>query len=414
MSFWNIQAALLVFTAGFALFNEKWLRLPATIGIMLLATLTSLSLVALQQLGVDMATPVEQLVSQIHFDDTVLKGLIGFLMFSGGLSIDLQRLRNNALIIAILAVIGTVISTALVAASVYFSAHLFQFDLSLQDCLLFGALISPTDPIAVLSILRKVGAPLDLEMQIAGESLFNDGVGITLFLLFTHLRHNQLPVDLGSSLWLFFREALGGLFSGLLMALLVKRLLRGINNYRVIILIYFAVASGGFALARSLEISGALAMVAAGLVLGNPGRHYEGISSHDKRRVMLFWEVTDDLLNALLFMLLGMEFLLVFQLENLLPLLLVVPLVLASRTGSILLSLLIMHPLQGFNPTRALIMTWGGLRGALAVALALSLPVSNNRHLIVAMTYAVVLFSVLVQGTSLNPLIGRMRHRRDF
>lgn len=407
IGFWNLLAVLLVGTAGFALFNERWLKLPPTIGIMLLAILSSLSLVALQQFGFDLATPVRSLLGQVRFDHSVLHGFIGFLMFSGGLSVEIDRLKRNAPIIATLALIATLLSTAIVGLAVYYAGAMFNFNLSLLDGLLFGALISPTDPIAVLAILRKLHVPADLEMQITGESLFNDGVGITLFLLLFHLKTDHVSAQLDASLLLFLREALGGVITGAVLAWLARLLLRGVRNHQVMILGFMAVASGGFALAEMLQVSGALAMVTAGLLLGGGGTHYQTLSTESRDKVLLFWDITDDILNALLFMLLGLEFLPVFKLDHLLLLASVVPLVLSARLVSVALPLALLQR-ESFDRGTLGIMTWGGLRGALAVALALSLPADGERQLIVSMTYAVVIFSVLVQGTSLRYVIQRL------
>jgi CPA1 family monovalent cation:H+ antiporter len=406
VDFWNNIAVILSLAALFAYINERWLRLSVTIGIMFLALLFSLLLVVLQQLGWDLAIPARQLLERVNFDKTVLHGMVGFLLFAGALSLDVGRLRQNFWVVGVLATVGTILSTLIVGTAVYVLLPLLGMSLGWWDCLLFGALISPTDPVAVLSILRKAHAPVDLEMQIAGESLFNDGVGLTLFLLLSQISLHQVSgsqnPEQQHALLLFLQEAGGGILFGAVLGISVYALMRGIRDHRVVILMFLAVASGGFALAEQLQVSGALSMVVAGLILGHDGRHYRNLSGNARNRVELFWELVDELLNTLLFMLLGLEFLLVFKLENVWPILAAIPIVIAARFSSVSLPWVILRHYCRFDRGALAVMTWGGLRGGVAVALALSLPAGEARDAIVAMTYGVVIFSILVQGTTVR------------
>lgn len=408
MYFWNSLAVILSITALFGYINERFLHLPASIGIMLLALLSTLVLVVLQHVGIDLTAMARRLLLRVDFDETVLHGLVGFLLFSGALSLNVSKLRSNAYIVAVLALVGTLLSTVIVGVSTYYLLILLGQPIPLVYALIFGALISPTDPIAVLAILRKANAPENLELQIAGESLFNDGVGLTLFLFFSHLSiysDGLKEASLTATLELFAQQALGGLLFGAVLGGVAYYLMSGIKNYNVVILLFLAIASGGYAFAQVLDVSGALAMVVAGLILGHDGRHYKVMTNEAHSRVKLFWEIMDELLNALLFMLLGLEFLLLFKGGDLSPVILMVPLVVFARFISVSLPWLILKRYYYFDKGALAIMTWGGLRGGLAVALALSLPNGSEREIIVAMTYGVVIFSVLVQGTSIGALV---------
>jgi monovalent cation:H+ antiporter, CPA1 family len=275
----------------------------------------------------------------------------------------------------------------------------------LLACLLFGALISPTDPIAVLAVLKKVAAPPDLEMQIAGESLFNDGIGLTLFLLFFTLMFRNVSASWIEVAVVFTREVLGGVAVGLALGWGAFYLMRGVRDHTVVILVSLAAASGGFALARHLDVSAALAMVVAGIVVGHQGRHH-ALTVSERSRLDLFWQVVDEILNAILFMLIGLEVLVVsYRVEYFHGIAVLIPAVLIARIVSIGLPWLLLRKHCRFDDGALPVLVWGGLRGAVSVAMALSLPGGEIRDVIVAITYGVVVFSILVQGTTIRPML---------
>lgn len=405
MHFWNVLAVILSLTALFGYLNERFLKLPASIGIMFLALISSLIMVVMQQAGFALDSTAQMLLNKVDFDQTLLHGLAGFLLFAGALTIDIARLKRNAAMVAVWALVGTLLSTLFVGGLSFLLLKGMGFSISLCYCLMFGALISPTDQVAVFAILKKTGAPENLEMQIIGESLFNDGISLTLFLLFFHLNFDSASVDLISTLTLFVRETLGGLAFGAVTGGCFYYFMHGVRDHSVVILLFLAVASGGYSLAEQFGISGPLSMVVAGLILGHDGKHYRAMSSAAHSRVKLFWTLVDEILNALLFMLLGLEFLMIFKLENHLWVLLAIPVVLISRFGSIGLPWLVLKRYYPLEHGTLPILTWSGIRGGLSVALALSLPAGFDRNIIVAMTYSSVIFSVLVQGTTLGSVV---------
>lgn len=406
MSLWTVVAVLLTLTALFAYINHRLLRLPPSIGVMSVALVFSLGLLALDGLGVPVDGPLRSLVQQVHFDTTLLHGLLGFLLFAGALSVDLPGLRRNGVVVAVLATIGVVLSALAVGAGTWWVLRLLAESLPLGYCLLFGVLISPTDPIAVLGLFKRLGAPKDLEMKIAGESLFNDGVGVTLFLLLLPLVGDGPVPSAGGALWLVVREALGGVVFGAVAGLGALQLLRGVDEYRVEILITLALVSGGFALANALEVSAPLATVVAGLIVGHHGRR--SMSPLTRNHLDLFWHLVDEILNAVLFVLIGLEVLVMsFHERYLGAMLALVPLVLGARLVSVGLPYILLRRRYLFAPNAFGIMTWGGLRGGLSIAMALSLPAGSERDLLIAVTYGVVVFGLLVQGTSLAWLLGK-------
>jgi CPA1 family monovalent cation:H+ antiporter len=404
VSLWTVIAVLLSLAAIFAYINHRMLHLPPGIGVMSVALAFSLGLLLLHGMGARIEYPVRQLVQQVHFDSTLLHGLLGFLLFAGALSVDLPGLRRNGVVVAVLATLGVALSALVAAGGTWWALGLLGEPLSMGYCLLFGALISPTDPISVLGLLKRLGAPEDLEMKIAGESLFNDGVGVTLFLLALPLAGAGPTPSAGGTLWLLVREALGGIAFGVVEGWGALRLLRGVNQYTVEILITLALVSGGFALANATGVSAPLATVVAGLIVGHHGRR--AMSPLTRHHLDLFWHLVDEILNAVLFVLIGLEVLVMsFHERYLAAMLALVPVVLAARVLSVGLPYGLLRRRYAFAPRAFAIMTWGGLRGGLSVAMALSLPAGPQRDLLVAVTYGVVVFGLLVQGTTLGWLL---------
>jgi CPA1 family monovalent cation:H+ antiporter len=349
---------------------------------------------------------------EVEFAPALLQGMLGFLLFAGALHVDLGRLLEQKWIIGLLATGGVLISTVLVGLFTWLGADWVGLEIGLLHCLLFGALIAPTDPIAVLAVLKQAGVPPSVEMKIAGESLFNDGVGVVVFLVLLGLlgasgSHGGEPSPAGV-VGLFAQEAIGGIAFGLGLGWLAYRMLRSVDNYQVEVLLTLALVTGGYALAARLHLSGPLAMVAAGLLVGNRGRVL-GMSESTREHLDTFWELIDEGLNAVLFLMIGLEVLvLTFTREFLAAGLVGIPLVLLARFTSVGLMVSLLRLRRSFSPYVIPMLTWGGLRGGISVALALSLPPGPERDLIVAATYVIVAFSILVQGLTIGPLARRL------
>ena len=407
MNLLDLIAAVVVLTALLAWVNARFLHLPTTIGVMVLAIALSLALVLFEKAGFDFAARAEHLIGHINFRATLLDGMLSFLLFAGALQVKSKALRENYAAVAILATVGVALSTVIVAMLVWGFTRLIGVDLPFRFALLFGALISPTDPVAVLAILRKVRIDETLELKITAESLFNDGVGVVLFVLVLAFANGSSEVTVSGGLLLFAREALGGAAFGAVAGGIAYYLLRTVDNYQTEVLITLALVTGGYALAHALGVSGPIAMVVAGLLIGNRGREH-AMSENTRKHVDLFWEMVDELLNAVLFVLIGLEVLLVSPK----PIWLLagagaIVIVLFARLASIALPVLAMGRLRVFRGSTIPVLTWGALRGGIAVALALSIPYGDKRDIVLTMTYVVVVFSILVQGLTIGPLVKR-------
>lgn len=404
MGLFEITAILVTLAAIFSYLNHRWVRLPTTIGLMVIALGLSLALVALGELGFGFERHAEEFLARVDFDDTLLHGMLGFLLFAGALHVELNDLAREKWIIGSLASVGLLISTVLVGGIAWMVLPLLGLALPFMYCLLFGALISPTDPIAVLGILKTAGAPRSLETKITGESLFNDGVAVVVFLaLLETVAGHEATV--GSVVRLFVQEAIGGGVLGLGCGLLAYRLIRDVDSYEVEILITLALAMGSYALAGALHASGPIAAVMAGLLMGNQGRQF-AMSTKTREHVDTFWELVDELLNAVLFVLIGLEVLiLTLRVEYVLAGVIAIPLVLLCRLVSVAAPVAVLRLRRTFSPGAIRIMTWGGIRGGISVALALSLPAGAPREMILTITYCVVAFSIIVQGLTLERLV---------
>ncbi len=401
----NIFAVLITITALFSYINLRYVGLPVSIGVMVIALVMSLLVNVLSWGGFHLEDHARNFLQQIDFDKTLLQGMLCFLLFAGALHINVNDLADKKWSIGTLATMGTLLSSVLVGALTRVVLGKFGINLSYSYCLLFGALISPTDPIAVLGILKTAGVPKSLETKIAGESLFNDGVGIVLFLIVLELATGAHEVSLTRIGLLFVQEALGGVAFGLLLGYLGYVLLKSVDNYQVEVLLTLALAAGGYALANSIHLSGPIAIVVAGLFIGNQGRLL-GMSPETRHRMDVFWELIDEIFNALLFVLIGLEVLVVSRSSSLLwALLLIIPVVLVSRFVAIAIPISLLRTFRKFTPGAIPILTWGGLRGGISVALALSLPSGPQRDVILTMAYAVVVFSIVVQGLSLGKVV---------
>jgi len=402
VSLFDLISILLSLAALFAYFNQRFIGLPNGIGIMLIGLLMSLVLVALNKLGWIATDQIEAVFAQVDFDETVMNGMLSFLLFAGALHVNINRLAAVKDTIAILATIGVVMSSLIVSVVSFYIFQLFEINIPYIYCLVFGVLISPTDPIAVMGILKKVGAPKSIEVKITGESLFNDGIAVVLFIAVLGVATGQSEASLSSVGGLFLQEAVGGAIFGIALGYLGYFVLKSIDNYQVEVLITLAMVTGGYALAQKLHLSGPIAIVIAGLMIGNQGRML-AMSDVTRNRLDNFWELVDEILNAVLFLLIGVEILLISFLPSYIySALLIIPLVLVARFISVGLPVTLLRYKNSYSPHAIKILTWGGLRGGISVALVLSLPAVPYREPLIAATYAVVLFSILIQGLTVG------------
>ena len=405
----DIVAIILVLAAGAAWLNRTCFRLPPTIGVMAIALVASLAIVGLESVGV--TTPGKQeraFLASIDFTDVLMEGMLSVLLFAGALHVDLARLWRLARPIGILALVGTALSAILIGVGCHWLSGLLGLGLPWVHCLLFGALISPTDPVAVLGILESAHVPRDVESTIAGESLINDGVGVVLFALLVDTLHTGHSPSAGEALHLLVHEAGGGIVLGFCVGWLVNRILATIDDYRVEVLITLATVVGAYAAAEHLATSGPLAMVVIGLLVGSEGREWS-MSESTRERLDLFWHLLDEILNSVLFVLIGLEFAVIHY----------TPGSTRAAVGAIILSLVARFLVVGLPvlwfpgwfrlPSRAgWLLTWSGVRGGISVALALSLPAGPERDTVLTLTYSVVVFSILVQGLSIGTLARRL------
>ena len=410
MELYSQFALLLVVAALFAYLNFRFLRLPPTIGLMALTLLSSLGLVGLGRLGVPAVLRVVEVVRGIDFHTVLMQYMLSFLLFAGAVQLDTRSLGRQRVPVLLLATLGTLISTVVVACGLYLVLPLLGLPLAFIYCLLFGSLISPTDPVAVLGILTKAGLPKALETNIVGESLFNDGVGVVLFATVLSVATTGAQAAApGPVLGLLLQQGVGGLALGAALGFGVYLLLNNVNDYVLEVLLTLALVTGGSVLAAWLHTSGPLAMVTAGLIVGSvQGRR--AMSDLTEDYVDKFWEMIDGVLNAVLFVLMGLEMLVLrISSQYIVAGLAAVLLVLLARLVSISIPLSFLRTRREFTEFNLAILTWGGLRGGISVALALSLPPTMPRELLVGITYVVVVFSILGQGLTIGPLATRLQ-----
>jgi CPA1 family monovalent cation:H+ antiporter len=402
----TIASILISLCAVFGYINLRFIKLPAAIGIMMLALVLSLIILALPIVGVHIAPHVQYFMGHIDFSETLLEGMLSFLLFAGALHVKLDRLREQKWIVALLAGFGTVFSAACVGGISYLLFPWFGIDLPFIYALLFGALIAPTDPVAVMAILKKVGVNKALETKVVGESLFNDGIAVVIFIVLLHILEGETPTTSGIAI-LFLEEAVGGALLGLALGYITYRLLASIDHYQVEILITLALVMGGYQLASLIHVSGPIMVVVAGLLIGNHGRSF-AMSKQTRENLDNFWELCDEFLNAVLFLLIGLE---VFILTNELLAyevgILMIPLLLIIRFVSVSIPILALQSKHHFVKGSIPVLTWGGLRGGISVALALSLPASVERDYLLVVTYCIVVFSIIVQGLTIGKVVER-------
>ncbi|MCH7833165.1 MAG: sodium:proton antiporter, partial [Proteobacteria bacterium] len=415
MSIFTIGAILVGLSALFGYINHRFLHLPHTIGLVVIALAASLSIIGFDLIepSFQIAQKVTGMLSQIDFNKTLMHGMLSFLLFAGAMHADFTALKTRSLTIGVMAVIGTLISTFVVGAGMWLGFGLFGLDIPFIWALVFGALISPTDPVAVLSLFKTVKVPDTLQAKMAGESLFNDGVGVVIFTVVVAI---ALAMDVpggepGGGMGaadiakLFLSEAGGGAILGLAAGYIGYRAMYGIDEPSLEVLITLALVMVTYALALALHMSGPIAMVVAGLFIGNRGVKY-AMSEETREYVLTFWTLIDEILNSVLFLLIGLEVLVVALSPDYLGVaLLAIPVTLFARTLSVTIPIAILSRWETFTKGAVPVLIWGGLRGGIAVALALSLPDIEYKAAILSITYGVVLFSIIVQGLTVKPLV---------
>jgi CPA1 family monovalent cation:H+ antiporter len=407
----DLSAVLITISALFAYINHRFIGLPTTIGVMMVALIASVLVYVAGLLGwADVQNQATSMLGEIDFNQTLLHGMLSFLLFAGALHVNLTDLKKQGWVILSLATVGVVMSTFLVGTAAYYLLAELSYHLPYLYCLLFGALISPTDPIAVMATVKRLGVSKELETTIAGESLFNDGVGVVVFMVLLILLQQPESITPSHVAILFVEEAVGGLLLGTALGLLGYYLMRSIDNYKVEVLLSLAIVMGGYSLAVALHTSGPIAIVVAGLITGQVLRS-EVLSDQTRRSLNEFWELVDEILNVVLFALIGLEVLIIpFEGQWFLASLFLIVIVIAIRFFSVGLPIRLIDwvTTRKLAPHLVKILTWGGLRGGISVALALSLPSGEYRDLILFLTYVIVVFSIVVQGLTIGPLIKRL------
>ncbi|NNK39343.1 MAG: sodium:proton antiporter [Winogradskyella sp.] len=415
MEFYSIATILVVLSALFGYINVKFLKLPITIGLMIITIVFTVVVIGISQFDDTLLIREKAFISQIDFQTVLLDIMLSFLLFAGALHTNFAQLKIQRWPILAFATFGVTVSTLLVGTITFYMLQIIGFEVSFINCLLFGALISPTDPIAVLGILKKAGAPKKLETKIVGESLFNDGVGVVVFLtIYAIARNPDAPVQFSEIAQLFGQEVIGGILLGFILGWITYRSMKSIDNYEIEVIITIAAVMGGTMLAHRFHLSAPLAMVTCGLIVGNDTVRDSAMSEITETYVDKFWELIDVLLNTLLFVMIGMEMLiLTFEKNYVMAGLFAIPIILICRYISLWLPIKIFAERLDFVPKTNLIMTWGGLRGGISIALALSLTAEMDRELFLVITYIVVVVSIIGQGLTVEPVIKRLARRDD-
>lgn len=429
LSLFEIAALLLVLSAILSWVNRAYIKLPHTIGLLVMALLASFALLASEAAfpSLSMTETLQSALGQIDFNETLMKGMLGFLLFAGALHVDFAKLKNAKWAIGSMATFGVILSTFIVGTGFYYLAKLFGVNLPYTWALVFGSLISPTDPVAVLSILKTVKMPKSLETKIAGESLFNDGVGVVVFTILLAIAVGTGSPDAahavadaahhgGTSVMdiieLFVVDAIGGAILGLIAGWVAFKMMSRIDEHAIEVLITLALVAGTYALAQRIEIlghhlSGPIAVVVAGLMIGNKGAAF-AMSEHTKTALFSFWEMVDEILNSVLFLLIGLEILVLGLAPDFAFItLLAIPLVLFARLCAVFVPMKTLGAFKDFTKGAIPVLTWGGVRGGISVALALALPDNEYKPLILTATYGIVIFSIIVQGLTVKNVVQR-------
>lgn len=415
MDYFIIASILVFISAIFGYINVKFLKLPNTIGLMLITIVFTLAVFGISYFDDTLLNAERYIIRQIDFKYVLLDVMLSFLLFAGALHTNFEQLKVQRWPIFVFSTLGVLVSTFLVGTIMFYILQLFGLQVDFIYCLLFGSLISPTDPIAVLGILKQAGAPKKLETKIVGESLFNDGVGVVVFLTIFQLASSTTgEIDPLAILELFGVEVIGGILLGLLIGWITYRLMRSIDDYDIEVIITLAAVMMGTVVAQKFHLSAPLAMVTAGLVVGNDTVRDAAMSETTETYVDKFWELLDILLNTLLFVLIGMEMLVIsFELNYVIAGLVAIPIVLACRYISLMLPIKFFEKKLDFVPKTNLVMTWGGLRGGISIALALGLTQEMHRDLFLVITYVVVVFSIVGQGLTVGKLVKKVTGHAD-
>ena len=414
MEYFTIATILIVLSAIFGYINVRFLKMPITIGLMVITLAFTLIVVVIGLFDDTILMREKELIQSIDFETVLLDIMLSYLLFAGALHTNFERLKVQRWPVFVFATAGVLVSTFLVGTFMFYILNLIGLEINFIYCLLFGALISPTDPIAVLGILKQAGAPKKLETKIVGESLFNDGVGVVIFLTIYQIAKGGNDITFVNVAEMFAIEVIGGIALGIILGWVTFKLMKSIDDYDVEVIITLAAVMGGTLLAQKFHMSAPLAMVACGLMVGNDKVRNSAMSEITETYVDKFWELIDVLLNTLLFVLIGMEILvLTFEGQYIVAGLLAIPIVLLSRYLSLWIPIRFFKKKLEFVPNTNLIMTWGGLRGGISIALALSLTTEMHRDLFLMITYIIVIFSIIGQGLSVGPLIKKLAENED-
>ena len=412
MTVFDLIALLLVLTAAFSWLNQRFVKLPPSIAILAMGLVSSTLLILLELALPDVALyeQLADLVKRVDFQTTVLDGMLAFLLFAGSLHVNVSTLRARLAVVGAMAVAGTIMSTLIVGVALWTVSLVLHIGLPLAWALVFGALISPTDPVAVLATLKTVDVPAELETDMAGESLFNDGIGVVLFTALLAVASASANAEVGTFAFgeLFVAEALGGAMLGLATGFFAYLAMRVIDDYPVEVLISIALAMGCYSLASALHASGPIAVVVAGIFVGNRGPK-DALSDLTQRYLFGFWSLVDQILNSILFLLIGLEVLVLrFDIAFLPSALAAIPIAVGARLLATASSIGVLRRWYRFHRGTVAVLVWGGLRGGISIALALSLPETAWKPLLLSATYCVVVFSILVQGLTLSRLARTM------
>jgi len=415
MDAYFITTVLIFLSAVFGFINTRFLKLSNTIGLMIITIVFTLGVLLLSYFDPTLLNAEKSIISSIDFKTVLLDEMLSFLLFAGALHTNFDQLKVQRWPILMFSTLGVLTSTFLVGGAIYFLLQFLNLPVNFIYCLLFGALISPTDPIAVLGILKQAGVPKKLETKIVGESLFNDGVGVVVFLTIYQIAKSGIDEDTTFDVFkLFGQEVIGGVLLGAILGYACYKLMKAIDDYHIEVMITLAAVMGGTVIAHKLHLSAPLAMVTAGLIVGNDTVRATSMSEITEKYVDKFWELIDILLNAILFVLIGMEMLvLVFDGKYVIAGLLAIPIVLLCRYVSLLFPIIVFKDKLEFVRRTDFIMTWGGLRGGISIALALGLANDMNRELFLVITYIVVVFSIIVQGLTVGKLVKKLAHKKE-
>lgn len=408
MTLIQIISLLVVVAALMSFANYHLIKLPTSIGVMLIALLLSGSLIIAGKMGLPIHARAKGILQSIEFTEALLQGMLSLLLFAGALHVDVGELKQRKWPVLLLATCGVVISALIFSGIVYGLLAMLGLKIDYIYCLLFGAIVSPTDPVAVLAILKKAGAPKSIEATVSGEALFNDGVGIVAFAALFGIIFRHESASASHILLLVGREAVGGVLFGLALGWVTYLMLRSVDDYQVEILLTIGLVLGGYALVSALHSSAPLAIAVAGLLIAHRGRKF-AMSEKTRERLDTFWELVDEILNAVLFLLIGLEVLVLdFSRGILIAAAVGIIGLLFARFLSISIPLTTLRQLQTLPKGALAILTWGGLRGGISVAMALTLPAGAERDIILGMTYVIVVFAIVVQGTTIGPLTSRL------